>query len=293
MKTIYILNPAAGRGGAMSYKDEENAYVTKGGGDAFGFAAKTLEAADEDINFAVCGGDGTINEVVRGIIASGKKNACVSLIPTGTGNDLVRTVAQEGGDICADVLSVNDAVAVNAVNIGFDLDVVLRASQYKKKPFLSGSLAYIFGVVSTLFRRYGTHMRIEYVDSGGSRGVFEGECLLAVMGNGRYYGGGFEPSPAASMTDGLIDLTVVKKVSRLKFISLVGKYKKGLHIDIKNNRPYEQFRDILIFKKCKSVSVSGIENICCDGEIIGMKRAEIGVIPRAVRLLAGKETLRA
>ena len=49
----------------------------------------------------------------------------------------------------------------------------------------------------------------------------------------------------------------------------------------------------MIFKKCRSVSVSGIENICCDGEIIGMKHAEIGVIPRAVRLLAGKETLRA
>lgn len=293
MKTVYILNPAAGRGGAMSYKNEENVYITKGGGDAFGFVIKTLEAADEGVNFAVCGGDGTVNEVVRGIIVSGKRDACVSLIPTGTGNDLVRTVEQAGGDVCADVLSVNGAVAVNAVNIGFDLDAVLRASQYKKKPFLPGGLAYVFGVVSTLFRRYGTHMRIEYIDSDGSCGVFEGECLLTVMGNGRYYGGGFESSPAASMTDGLIDLTVVKKVSRLKFISLVGKYKNGLHIDVKNNRPHEQFGDIVIFKKCRSVSVSGIENICCDGEIIGMKHAEIGVLPRAVRLLAGKEKLRA
>ena len=293
MKTVHILNPAAGQGGAMKYKNMENAHVTNGCGDARRFVREMLENSLEDINFAVYGGDGTVNEVVQGIVDSGSDRAYISLVPIGTGNDLIRTVAETGLDcIEADILTVNDAISVNTVNTGFDLDVVMRAARYKKKPFISGSMAYIFGVITTLLGGYGTHMRVDYVDAQGERGYFNGECLLAVAGNGCYYGGGFKASPAASMTDGLIDLMIVKKVSRLKFISLVGKYKKGLHIDIENNRPLKKFEDIMLFKKCLSVTISGINEICCDGEIYQASRADIGVLPRAVRILNGESCVR-
>ena len=98
-------------------------------------------------------------------------------------------------------------------------------------------------------------------------------------------------SPAASITDGLIDLMIVKKVSRLKFISLVGKYKKGQHIDIKAGRPLEKFEDIIFYKKCRRVVISGINAVCCDGEIVETDRADIGVLPRAVRILSNKDCI--
>lgn len=293
MKTIHILNPAAGRGGAMKYKDKADVYITKRAGDARGFVKEQLCKSHDEINFAVYGGDGTLNEVVHGIVESGQRTAYVTPVPTGSGNDLVRTL-NETGACCieADILTVSCGVAVNAVNTGFDLSVAERAAQYKKKPFISGSMAYILGVITTLFGRYGIYMRIDYTDENGEAGYFEGECLLAVAGNGKYYGGGFKSSPAASINDGLIDLTVVKKVSRLKFISLVGKYKKGLHIDIEKGSPFKEFEDLMLFKKCSRVTISGIKEVCCDGEILKTDRAEIGVIPRAVRMLRRNESVR-
>lgn len=292
MKTVHILNPAAGQGGAMRYKNSDSAYVTSGIGDACRFVAKTLKDACEDINFIVYGGDGTINEVVRGVIDSGSDRAYISLVPTGTGNDFVRTVSETGQRcIEADVLTVDDGVSVNTVNTGFDLNVVLYASRFKQKPLISGSMAYILGVAAALMGRFGMRIRVEYTDEHGKDGVFDGECLLAVAGNGNYYGGGFMASPAASITDGLIDLMIVKKVSRLKFISLVGKYKKGLHIDIKAGRPLKKFEDIIFYKKCRRVVISGISAVCCDGEIVETDRADIGVLPHAVRILSNEDCI--
>ncbi|MBP3480449.1 MAG: hypothetical protein J6K66_02480 [Clostridia bacterium] len=294
MKTVHILNPAAGQGGAMKYKASGSTYVTSGVGDACRFVKKTLEDACEDINFIIYGGDGTINEVVRAIIDSGSDRAYISLVPTGTGNDFVRTVNETGTEcIEADVLTVDDGVSVNTVNTGFDLNVVLYASQLKKKPLISGSMAYILGVARALAGSFGMHIRVEYTDEQGKDGVFDGECLLTVAGNGNYYGGGFKVSPAASITDGLIDLMIVKKVSRFKFVSLVGKYKKGQHIDTQTGRPFKKFEDIIFYKKCRRVVISGINALCCDGEIVNTDRADIGVLPRAVRVLCNKDCLKA
>ena len=286
MKTIHVLNPAAGQGGALMYSGLENVYITRGAGDGREFARKTASEADEEINFEVYGGDGTVNEVAQGIMQSGSDKAYISLVATGTGNDLIRSIERDGrGCICADVLTVNDRIALNTVNTGFDLDVVIKAARYKQKPLISGSLAYILGVITTLLGKFGSHMRIDYVDKNGESGFVEGDCLLAVAGKGCYYGGGFMASPAARPDDGLIDLMVVKKVSRLRFISLVGRYKKGEHIDIENEKPISAFEDIMLFKKCRQVVIGGIKRICFDGEIEETDCARIGIKPGAVKIL--------
>lgn len=285
MKTIHILNPAAGQGGALKYKALENAYVTKSPGDAAAFVKSCLENTKEDINFKVCGGDGTVNEVVSGIMASGSRNGYLSVIPTGTGNDLVRSL-ESGADVTdIDVLTVSGRYAVNAVNTGFDLEVVQKAAQYKKKPLISGSLAYILGVVSALCGRFGKHVQIDYTDKDGNTGSFNGECLLAVAANGAFYGGGFKASPAAELSDGLIDLMIVKKISRLQFISLVSVYKKGMHINKNTCAPEDKFKDIIIFKKCRQVAISGIKEICADGEVFETSGVKVGVLPRALKVI--------
>ncbi len=288
MKVLHILNPAAGQGGAVKYKDLDGVYITRGKNDATEFVKKTV-AEGEDVHFNVYGGDGTVNEVVNGLVGA-PCNASFSIVPVGTGNDLLRTFDLSGHEsVRADVLTAGGRYAVNAINTGFDLDVVIKAAEFKKKPLISGTLAYALGVVAVLFKKFGKQMRIEYTDESGQKQVYEGICLLTVCANGQYYGGGFHCSPAADISDGLIDLMIVKKVSRLKFITLIGKFMKGKHIDLETLEPIKAFKKYMIFKKCKSVTIKNIDRICADGEIWDTNEAAVNIIPAAVTLKRKKD----
>ena len=283
MKVIHILNPAAGQGGAVKYKDLNGVYITRGKNDATEFVKKTVEKG-EPVHFNVYGGDGTVNEVVNGLIDA-PEGTSFSIVPVGTGNDLLRTFELSGQEtVKADVLVANGRYAVNAVNTGFDLDVVLKAAEFKKKPFISGSMAYVLGVVSVLFSKFGKQMTIEYTDESGKTESYSGICTLTVCGNGQYYGGGFRCSPAADISDGLIDLMIIKKVTRFKFLTLVSKFMKGRHIDLKTLRPIKQFEKHLIFKKCKSVTIKEIDRICADGEIWDTNEVKVDILPASVTL---------
>lgn len=282
MKIFNILNPAAGQGKALEYKDDENAYVTTGVHDATRFVRETV-AAGAPVHFNVYGGDGTVNEVVNGLI--GARDASFSIVPVGTGNDMLRTFERTGRDESSlDVLTADGRYAVNAVNTGFDLDVVIKASEYKKKPLISGSLAYILGVASVFCKRFGKHMNVEYTDSEGKAHSYSGECMLTVCANGQFYGGGFHCAPAADISDGLIDLIIIKKVSRLRFLRLILGYKAGKHIDIEKEKPTKKFEKYIIYKRCKSVKLSGISEICADGEIWDANEVCVDIIPAAVTI---------
>lgn len=283
MKVIHILNPVAGQGGAVKYKDLEGVYITRGKNDATEFVKKTV-AKGEPVHFNVYGGDGTVNEVVNGLIGA-PEDTSFSIVPVGTGNDLLRTFElSDKENVRADVLTVSGRYAVNAVNTGFDLDVVLKAAEFKKKPFISGTLAYALGVVAVLCKKFGKDMRIEYTDENGKSEVYEGTCLLTVCANGQYYGGGFHCSPAADISDGLIDLMIIKKVTRLKFITLIGKFMKGRHIDLETLKPIKSFEKYMIFKKCKSITIKNIDRICADGEIWDTNEVKVDILPSAVTL---------
>lgn len=283
MKVINILNPAAGQGKALEYQHLENAYVTKGSKDATEYVKSVLEN-ESDVHFNVFGGDGTVNEVVSGIAAS-KKRASFSIVPVGTGNDMLKTFENTGADECdCDVLTVDGRYSVNAVNTGFDLDVVIKASEYKKKPLISGPLAYILGVISVFCKKFGSFITAVYTDAEGKVHTFSGDIMLAVCANGRFYGGGFECSPAADLSDGLIDFMIIKKVSRLRFLSLILGYKAGKHIDIKTGKPSKKFEKYVLYKKCKSVTLSDIKQICADGEVWQAESVTVDVIPSAVTI---------
>ncbi len=286
MKTIHILNPAAGQGKALDYRGLENVYITKSERDATEFVKNTILQQD-DVHFNVYGGDGTVNEVVNGLV--GSENTSFSVVPVGTGNDLLRTFDATGLEtVKTDVLKIGNKYAVNAVNTGFDLDVVIKAAEFKKKPFISGSFAYILGVASCFCKKFGSKIDVRYTDERGNTHSFSGECMLAVAANGQYYGGGFHCAPAADISDGLIDLLVIKKVSRLKFLSLILGYKKGKHINIESGYPTDKFKDYILFCKCKSVKFSGISRICADGEIWDTNEIEVSVVPGAVTLKRGE-----
>ncbi|MCQ2432393.1 MAG: hypothetical protein MJ175_07305 [Clostridia bacterium] len=287
--TYHIINPAAGQGGGEAllnryYKDGDIVYHTTGVGDA---AKKIEELArtDEAPYFIVYGGDGTLNEAVNGIMAAGAGDrAVLSAIPAGTGNDFVRTFADEpdGTEHTLDLIRVNGAYAVNMINIGFDCSVVSKTAEWKKKPFISGSAAYIFGVASVLFRRMGRKMKITYTDENDTEHTVEEELLLCAAANAPYCGGGFRAAPCADLGDGMIDLLIVRKISRIRFVTLVKHYHDGTHVT-GEGRPAPKFAPILDYVRCRSAAIEGIAELCRDGEVLPAEKATLESARAALR----------
>ena len=234
MKIIFVVNPEAGKGkGLDKLKDEISRvseetgistgfYLTKSVGDAEAFArmaASEVAENGEEIRFIACGGDGTLNEVVNGII--GFDNAAVGIMPIGTGNDFVRNFSAAGdfmnieaqlrGETTkVDAIKYEGVLAgemqtrycVNMFNIGFDCNVVDLTATLKNYPFLKGSMAYLAAVLCILVKKKGANLRVE----ADGELIHEGPVLLTAVANGSYCGGGVKSSPRASLNLSLIHI---------------------------------------------------------------------------------------
>lgn len=293
MKHYFVINSHAGKGNKVealtenikSVCDSKNLdyeiYYTKSIGDAERFIKSTcaeLDESDDTIRFYACGGDGTVNECVNGVAAYPRHELAV--IPIGTGNDFVRNFgnSQSFFDINAqveaisskcDVIKYNDRYCLNVANIGLDCEVVARTDRIKRNPLVPSKLAYIFGLVGEFIKKSG----IEFSCKIDGMERAKKKYLLAFFANGGFYGGGFHAAPLAELKDGLIDVCFINYVSRMTFLGLVGKYKKGTHLGIKN-------RDsVLEYIKCSSIEIefSKKERICVDGELEECEKISISV----------------
>jgi diacylglycerol kinase family enzyme len=101
---------------------------------------------------------------------------------------------------------------------------------------------------------------------------------LACACNGRYYGGGFNPVPDAMPDDGFLDFLIVKGVSRLKFLKVIGKYAKGR---------YKELTDIISYIRGKNMKIQGETEMAVniDGELIRAKDVVFRLVPLGVRFL--------
>ncbi len=286
MKIIQIINPKAGHGNAVDVKlskEEVIRYTTTCVRDAENAVIKFCEEFKDEIHFIVCGGDGTINEVVNGIMSAGaSERAYFSVAPTGSGNDFVKNFKNEKKKNRIDLIKYNDRYAVNMINIGFDCSVVEKTLLYKNKKLISGSMAYIMGVGNVLFHKMGQTINLTVTDENDEVTEYEDEFLLCPVANGSFCGGGFNALPLAELNDGLLDLLIVSNISRAKFISLIGEYRSGRYIDPATKEIKPKFAKILKYIKCKKVSVSGISSICIDGELEDVESVDIEVVPDAI-----------
>ncbi len=293
MQHIFILNPAAGHADSTrtlkeqihaAYGDDAVIYETQGVGDATAYVRDYASAhPDQELRFYACGGDGTFSEVVGGAV--GCPHAAVGIVPVGTGNDFVRNFTDKerflsiehqknGSEIYIDLLRCNDRYCVNMLNTGFDCEVVARMEQIKRR--VPAGMAYALGVVIELIKKPCAHITLctedGYTESG--------ERLLCAVANGGFYGGGYHPLPDASPSDGVMDACLVKNVSRVRFVSLIGKYKKGTHI-------IPATRDIIKLVRCRRLTLTfpAPRRVSLDGELLMMDRCEIEVVPAAIRLV--------
>lgn len=302
MEHLFIINPAAGktdksrelieRINSIKTKDKVTVKITKMPGDATEIVKKHLREAEDFVRVYACGGDGTANEVLRGVI--GFENCALGVVPMGSGNDFVRSfehntkddfidmeAMMNGEDMAIDVMECNGRYSMNNMSVGFDAAVAKNVDKFKRIPFVSGSLAYKISIVYCLFTKRKHNYRMiadgkEYVSN-------DVKTLLAVAGNGKYYGGGIKATPLAEFADGKIEFMHIKTISLLRFIFLVGTYTRGEHID----NPKFPF---VKHTKCESITFESDDNIDIgfDGEIISLKNPTVRILPAAVRIIVPK-----
>ena len=298
MKTVFIINPQAGKRKNLkafinnikcriSNIDDTEIYVTRCVGDACCFV-RNYCLNYGPARFVACGGDGTLNEVINGAI--GFDGVQIGVIPSGTGNDFFRNFVVSAdnsfdGDVNlvkCDVIKyksytedgIKEGYCANMFNIGFDCNVADLTASIKEKPFLSGSLAYFISILITLIRKKGSDLKIEL----DGRCVHNGKLLLTSIANGCYCGGGIKSNPYACVTDGYININIIKNVSRRKFVSLLPYYMKGTIFTRK------KAENLISTEKCTNITVTpngGEMRICIDGEITDAGKTEFKILHNA------------
>lgn len=300
MKHIFIINPMSGKKDSTSlivdflkknYSDiDYEIYNTKCVNDATNYVKNICEHREEEIIFYACGGDGTLNEVINGAV--GYDNVYVSVYPCGSGNDFIKSFGKDnyfkdlhnvinGKFKKIDLLKVNGRYTINMCNLGFDASVAYNMQKFKKWPLINGKGAYNLSLVYSLIFNMKHACKIE-IDG---ESVFDGKMLLTAVGNGICCGGGYYCLPLSNVSDGLMDVVYIKKISRIKFIAMVGKYKDGTYID---DPKYQKY---LSLKKCKTIKLSSDKDIAysLDGECGVTKNFEISIVPNAINFIVPKQ----
>ena len=232
MRYVFLLNPAAGRQdcterlrlqaeGALRRAGVPQADWTICRTEYRGHARALAEAAAREgspVRIFAAGGDGTFNEALTG--ARPYPNAAVGCIPTGSGNDFLRTFGTKaefldldaqlaGGVISIDLMETGLGLSASVCAAGLDAQVAAGAACYRHNPLFHGEAAYLLSAGREICGPLGRRARFT-VDGE----TFEADILMCAACNTRDYGGGFRAAPAAQPDDGLIDLVVVRRMSR-------------------------------------------------------------------------------
>lgn len=232
--------------------------------------ARALSAAHEVI--IVCGGDGSVSELVQGI---GGTDCIGGVLPTGSGNDFARGIGSSlnpeveianlgshriaGVDTVAIEVDGESAVFQNTLGIGIDGWANFYASQLR---YPKGKLKYVVAALKSVFR----HNAQQYTIS--IDGVEESiDALMITLANGGIEGGGFNVAPGADPEDGMLDVVIVKPVGKFGLIC-------RLPFLLFKRQPNFQ---ALERRRCRHIHVKSRNPMAAhaDGESLGLELAEI------------------
>lgn len=203
---------------------------TQGPGHARELARQA--AAGSQVVCAV-GGDGTVSEVVNGLMPD---PVPLVVIPTGSGNDFaslvdcpaspadLERVVQDGAGIRMDVIDCGDRFCANSIGIGFEAMVTYHSLSIHHMRGLPLYLTAVFKALRSLDR-------IHYKLDVDGRTAAEGEYLLISIGNGPRAGGGFYINPRATPVDGKMDVCAARRMSRLRLLTILPRAIGGKHLD--------------------------------------------------------------
>ena len=282
-----ICNPVSRRGDGLAVSSQVEGYFREEGipyrtlytaasGDGTRLAHEAAAAGAETV-FAI-GGDGTASEVARGLAGT---DCPFGIVPAGTGNDFARALGlpsdpmealkyQLGRDARRiDLMDINGRVYMNETGMGYDVETIRTAQRMPK--FIPGSLAYFMGVVSTLLR----FRAVGVVCSFDGDDEVRLPCFLIAVCNGGYIGGGIRIGPRAAVDDGLLDVVIIKEITRGRLLPRLAALMRGRVLDF----PETEFRRCRRF----SVRVPGRRiDINADGEIFSVDRVDVELLPEAL-----------
>ena len=270
---LFIINPAAGsRNRTEEYSEvihkvcrarnlDYEVRVSTAPGECTRIAREACQTGQE-LRIYACGGDGTLNEVAAG--AAGFANAAVTVYSGGSGNDFVKIFDEpkaffdlnrlmDADEATFDLIRCNDDIALNICSVGLDARIGTDVSNYKRIPLLTGFRAYAVSTVVNVVRGIAEHYVVE-IDGE----TIDAEQTLLCVCNGRYYGGGFNPMPEADPADGMLDVLLVKKVTRLQVPGVIGKYKAGRYKELQHlARPFHTKKVKIICDKPTPINLDG------------------------------------
>lgn len=245
---------------------------------------ETIKACKEDWDLIIaCGGDGTVNEVAAGIAKSENKLP-VALLSAGTVNDFAThmdlptdmddfvEMINRGNSLVVDLGEVNDRYFVNVAASGILTDIGYRVQPEAKAVF--GRMAYYVEGLKEIPRNGIDPLRVSFESEEYTK---EEEIMLFVVSNSASIGGFKRLAPDANVSDGYLDVVIIKKSEIQDLASIFVNIFKGEHV----NHP-----NVSYFKtKCLKVTTDEDLTIDIDGEYGGRLPAEFKVNDSGMRIL--------
>ena len=284
---LVLVNPAAGGGGSTEPILEAAAELRAEGhlvevrqttaqGEARLIAAR--EAASFD-RVAACGGDGTISEVVAGLLDAGVRRP-LGVVPAGTANDFAAAVgagasaaealrlAFSGSEAPLDVGFAGDVPFVNAASGGVAAEISESISAEMKAAL--GPLAYVASGIAKLGSLRGFEARLE-----GESGRFEGPILFFAVANGQTVGGGTRVAPGALVDDGLLDVVILPALPAASLLGAMRALRTG-----------GEHQGLVRLRGTRFVLTADEEvTVTCDGEPLRAASLSFHVAPAALSLV--------
>ena len=270
---LVIYNPIAGRGRVKKHWLEVQQGLIDAGIE-FDVAATSApleavtlaeKAATKYSTVIAVGGDGTVHEVVNGLLRASSEGETIALgvVPLGNGDDFAKMIPPQttiGGKVFDWHIAIEKIAQgqtklfdvgrmygdqlrskqdnkpqyfMNGMDIGFGAQAALNFT--KVPSFLTGMAAYLAAIMKTLIDYRIPKVSIQIDDQK----AFEQSTTMTAITNGRCFGSGFWVCPEAQVDDGLLDVMVTQSVGRLKILRLIPKIMKGTHVNepiLKNYR---------------------------------------------------------
>jgi YegS/Rv2252/BmrU family lipid kinase len=295
-KWVFIINPVAGNGFALSLVDRINAmilkyslvaelvYTTKHG------HATELSKKYRDAGFKYIigvGGDGTFNEIASPLV--NHKEIVTGLIPGGTGNDFIQITGFPGrfeendwdrffsaNTISMDAGSCNGKIFLNGMGLGFDAQVAAENYTEPDEVKRGGKNKYIWHILKTLLFFKEKRM---VVFQGDKRS--ETDCFINTVAIGRRFAGSFFLTPEAIANDGLLDVCSIKRLGLFQRLRILLMVPKGTHIYDKRVNYYQTPKLLIEFPEKVPFHV--------DGELFFSEKFDIKLLPAAYNIIYNPE----
>lgn len=253
------------------------------------------ESAEQGYDLVIAaGGDGTVHEVINGLMQIPEdQRPVLGILPLGSGNDFSHIIGLpedpwealqtclNGAERYLDIGSVTDENGRceyfnNTIGIGFDGVVTIHTKRIKK---IHGFMMYLVATLRTVFRDF-TPMKLTVTTD---RESWSQPTIMLTVGNGPREGGGFLVTPDAKVDDGIFHYATIGEISRLTMLRLIPEVMNGTHAR------YSQVR----MGTCRTMQISSKQPLYahCDGEIYSgfeddLYNFNIQILPDAIRVMS-------